>query len=122
MAVLWNVGKARRVWNRLRKLLRREGAEPRVSAMFYRLVVHTVLLFGADTWVFSEAVSRNMEGVHVGFLRRITVHRAVRQEDGTWRQVAAEKLLEKSGTKPLGTYVDRRQETVAEWVVSRPIL
>ena len=34
-AVLWNVGKARRVWNRLGKLLRREGADPRVSAMFY---------------------------------------------------------------------------------------
>ena len=83
--VLRNVRKARRVWNRLGKLLRREGAEPRVSAMFYRSVVHTVLLFGAETWVLSEAMSRNMERVHVDFLRRITGQREVRQEDGTWR-------------------------------------
>ena len=71
------------------KLLRREGAEPQVSAMFYRALVQTVLLFGAETWVLSEAVSRKLEGVHVGFLRQITGQRAVRQEDGTWRQVAS---------------------------------
>ena len=43
--VLWNFGKDHRVWNRLGKLLRTEGAEPRVSVMFYRAVVQTVLLF-----------------------------------------------------------------------------
>ena len=32
-AVFRNIGKARRVWNRLGKLLR--GAEPRVSTVFY---------------------------------------------------------------------------------------
>ena len=88
-AVLHNVGKDRRVWKRVRNLLRREGAEPRLSAIFYRVFVQTVLLFGAETWVLSEAVSRKLEGVHVGFLRQITGQRAVRQEDGTWRQVAS---------------------------------
>ena len=47
--VLRNVGKACRVWNRLGKLLRREGAKPRVFAMFYQAVVQSVLLFGAET-------------------------------------------------------------------------
>ena len=59
------------------KLLSREGAEPRVSAMFYQVVVDKVLFFGADTWVLSEVVSRNLEGLHVGFLNQITGHRAV---------------------------------------------
>ena len=67
--VLGNIGKARRVWNRLWKLLRREGAEPRVSAMFYQPVVQTVILFGVDTWVLSEAMARKLEEVHIGFLR-----------------------------------------------------
>ena len=31
-------------------------------------------------------------------------------------------VLEKAGTQPLGTYIDRRQTTVAEWVALRPIL
>ena len=41
---------------------------------------------------------------------------------GTWRQVAADKVLEKSGTKSVGVCIDRRQATVAEWVALRPIL
>ena len=48
--------------------------------------------------------------------------RAVRQEYGTWRQAAAEKVLDKAGTQYVGTYIDRRQATVAEWVASLPIL
>ena len=70
----------------------------------------------------SETISRNLEGVHIVFFRHITGQRAVRQEDGTWRQVTAEKVLEKAGTQYLGTYVDRRQATVVEWVAPRPIL
>ena len=36
--------------------------------------------------------------------------------------MAAEKVLEKSGTLSLGTYIERRQAIVAEGVASRPIL
>ena len=54
-----------------------EGANPRVSAMFYLDVVQSVLLFGAETWVLSEVISRKLEGVHVGFLRWITIQRVV---------------------------------------------
>ena len=45
--------------------------------MFYQVVVQTVLLFGEETWVLSEAMSRKMEGVHAVFLRQITRQRAV---------------------------------------------
>ena len=76
-AVLRNVRNACGVWIRLGKLFRREGAEPRVSAMFYQEVVQAVLLFGAETWILSEALSRNLEGVHVGFLRHIAEQRAM---------------------------------------------
>ena len=53
------------------KLLRREGEDPQVSAMFYWAVFQVVLIFGAETWVLSAEMSRNMEGVHVGFLRQM---------------------------------------------------
>ena len=61
-AVIWKVEKSRRVWNRLGKMIQREGADPRVSAMFYQAVVQIVLLFGAETWFLSEAMYRNLEG------------------------------------------------------------
>ena len=63
-------------------------------------VYHVLLSGGPDSPTilggdlgFSEAMSRNLEGVHVGFLRRIKGQRAVQQEGGTWRQVASEKVL-----------------------------
>ena len=78
-----------------------------MSAMFYRAVVQAVLLFGAETWVLYEAMSRNLEGAHVGFLRQITGQRVVRKRDGTWLSVTADKVLRKSGTHTLGAYIDK---------------
>ena len=67
-----NAGNVLRVWSRLGKLLRREGVDLRVSEMFYRAVVQAVLLLGAETWVFLEAMYRKMEGVHVGLFIQVT--------------------------------------------------
>ena len=52
--------------------------------MFYLAVVHAVLIFGVETWVLLKATSWKLEGLHVGFLKQIIVHRSVRQRDMTW--------------------------------------
>ena len=59
-AVRRNFGKARRVWILIGKLLRREGADLRVSAIFYQSVAQAVLLFGRNTWVLLAAISRKL--------------------------------------------------------------
>ena len=41
-------------------------------AMFYWAVVQAVLIFGDETWFLLEAMSKNLEGVHVGFLKQMT--------------------------------------------------
>ena len=53
-----------------------------MSAIFYQAVVKAVLPFGVETWVLSEAISKNLEGVHAGFLSQIMGQRTVQQEDG----------------------------------------
>ena len=35
--------------------------------------------------------------------------------------MAAESVLQASGTKPLNTYINKRQAKVADWVALRPI-
>ena len=35
----------------------------------YREVVQAVLLFGVEPWFLLVTMSKNMEGLHVGFLR-----------------------------------------------------
>ena len=62
----------RSVWRRLGTLLQWEGAETRVSEIFYRAVAQAVLLFRSETWVILEKMERKVEGTHMGFLRQIT--------------------------------------------------
>ena len=46
-----NIMSVRSVWERMETLIRQEGADPRVVAIFYREVVQAVLLYGSETWV-----------------------------------------------------------------------
>ena len=50
-AVIRNLAKARAAWRIMIRIFNREGARPRVSGFFFKSVVQSVLLFGADTWV-----------------------------------------------------------------------
>ena len=121
LAVLRNIQRARQVWGWLGKLLRQEGADPILSAKFYRAVVQAVLLFGADTSVLSAAMLKNLEGVHVGFLRQVTGMKARRLGEKNWTKEGPDRVLQAAGTKSLREYIDKRQATVAEWVALRPI-
>ena len=76
-----NVKRAQRVWGMLGKLLRREGADPKVAEMFYRAVTHPVLLFGSETWLISAVMERTVEGNNTKFLRQITGKRSQRKSD-----------------------------------------
>ena len=56
------------VWESLKTLMRREGAEPKVSAMFYRVVAQTVLIFGSETLVLLAALDWKVEWKYMCFL------------------------------------------------------
>ena len=67
-----NTMHTRLFWGRLGTLLQREGAYPRVAAMFYRAVVQAILLYGSEIWVILIAMERKVEGTHTELLRQIT--------------------------------------------------
>ena len=52
-AVVGNLGKARKSWGWLDRVLGRERADPKVSRSFYTAVTQAVLLFGAENWVLT---------------------------------------------------------------------
>ena len=83
MAVQYNILREIQVWERLRKLSGREGADPRTSETFYRAVVQVVLLFGSKTWVLLSAMLNKLEGLHMGFLQREMGMKARRLGDKT---------------------------------------
>ena len=71
-AVAGNLGKARKSWGRLHRILSREGADKRVSRNCFKAVVQQVLLFGAETWVVTPRMERVLNSFMHGAARRIT--------------------------------------------------
>ena len=88
---------------------------------FYRVVVQSVLFFGAEIWVLTETMIQRLEVAHMIFLKQVTRKQETRRRDGSWRQVTSEAVIQVTGTQMLREYMYRRQATVAEWVAPRPI-
>ena len=59
-----------------------------------------------------ESKSRNLEGVHVGFLIHMKGQKSKHQRYRTCRNAAAAKVLKEAGTQTLGAYIDKRQAVV----------
>ena len=61
-AVVQNIVKVRTVWWIMSRILIREGARPRVSGVFFKAAVQSVLIFGAETWVVTPCMVRSLGG------------------------------------------------------------
>ena len=83
--------------------------------------MQAVLLFRAENWVLSVAMTKTLEGVNVGFLWKVMGKMARREWGGTWSRAAAGIFLKESGIQTFGKYIDRRQMTVLEWLALRNI-
>ena len=80
--------------------------------MFHHSVVKAVLIFGEDTWVLLPEMSRNLEGVRVGFLRQVMGQKDKQQREGNWRSMAAARLFKEAVNQTLGMYIEKRQAIV----------
>ena len=58
LAVVGNLGKARKSWGRLSWILIQEGADPKVLGYSYKAVAQAVLLFGAKMWVLAPRMDQ----------------------------------------------------------------
>ena len=71
-AVMSNLHKARGRWAQASCILTHEGATPKVSAMFYKAVMQSVLLFSCETWVESDVIARSLDGFHHYIARKLS--------------------------------------------------
>ena len=71
-AVVGNLGKGRKSWCRLSRVLGREGADPNVSGNFYKAVAQAVLLFGAKTWVLTHRTEKALDSLQSRVASRLT--------------------------------------------------
>ena len=120
-AIYRNLTRARQKWGRFSRLLKREGANPRISGMFYKAVVQSVLLYGCETWVITPKVLSVLGGFHNKVARQLA-GRQPRLINGVWDHSPVAEALEIAGLYPLEHYVRKRQRTLEDTIATRPIL
>ena len=121
-AVAGNLVKARKSWGRLQGILSREGATKQVSGNFFKAVVQQVLLFGAGTWVVSPIMERALSEFIHGATRQLTGRQPRRGRDKKWSYPSLEGAMKEAGLTDVRTSINRRQNTVAQYIVTRPLL
>ena len=116
-----NLTKARQKWGMIRRILAREGADPKVSGMFYKAVVQVVLLYGCETWNITSAMQKVLEGFHHRVARRLSGKLPYRC-NGEWVYPPIEEALEEPGLYSIEHYINVRRRTLVQNVATRPIV
>ena len=84
LEMVLNMEKARTVWRRMTGILRRKGAGLQVYVFFFKAVVQSVLLLGAEKWVVTPNMGRVLGGLQDQVARRLTGRLPRWWIDGKW--------------------------------------
>ena len=122
LTVVGNLGKARKSWGRLSRMLSREGADLQVSGNLYKAVSQAVFLFGEETWVLTPRMERALDSFQHRVARWLTGRQTRRQGDGSWAYPPLEEEMGEAGFKGIRKSVPRRQNMAAQYIVTRPIV
>jgi hypothetical protein len=116
-----NLRKARRCWDQVSCVLWSENASPQTSGVFYKATVQVVLLYGSETWCLSPSSVKRLEGFHICAAWQMTVNRPKRNVDGSSTYPCLVDVLNAAGLKTITHYMEVCRQTVANFIVNRPI-
>jgi hypothetical protein len=102
-------------------MIRSENASPRACGIFYKSIVQSILLFGNETWNFSQSSLKLLEGFHIRAAWRMAGKRPKRLLDGTWTYPNLAQVLEDIGLKTVAHYIAVRRQHIANYVLNKPI-
>ena len=83
-AMVGNLGKARRSWGRLSRVLGRDGSDPKVSQAFYTAVTQAVLIFGEEVWVLTPRMEKALDSFQSRVARNIMGRQPRQRKDRSW--------------------------------------
>jgi hypothetical protein len=121
-AIKTNIAKARQKWGLIGRFLKREGANPKTMAVFYKAITQSVLLFGSETWVITKDKMRELKSFHHHCARVIARIPIQQKSDGSWFCPPTKNVLEKTGLFSIEKYIRRRRSTVLEYAATTRLL
>ena len=116
-AVVHKLRRAQQKWSRMSRVLIRESA-----GIIYVVVVQAVLLYRSETWVMKLHIGRFWGGLHHRVAHRLTERQPQRRWDGEWLYNPLAEATIEAGLQEVETYVSCRQNTVIQFISTRPIL
>ena len=109
------IKKARRQWNCIGKMLKREGANAETMAKFYITIVMAVLLYGSESWTITNKNKLKLQSFHNRALRYISGKHIKKVNEDKWEYPNHEELLEICKLHPIERYIERRRGTLRRY-------
>jgi hypothetical protein len=119
-ALYKNVKKAKAKWGQIARPLIKTGVRVRLVGMFYKAIVQNVLLYGCETWVITPDMMGVLESFHHRTARRIAKMMPYLRH-GVWVYPDKGEAMKRAGLYSMESYVRKRQNTVAQYIATRPI-
>jgi hypothetical protein len=113
-AIRKNLHKAQGIWGRLARLLTRADANKHEMTRIYRAVIHSILLYGSESWSIPIDQYEILERFHKRCLRYITGKHIRKTENEEWVYPRTADLLQECKMKSIREYVTDRQKMAAQ--------
>ena len=84
-------------------------------------VVQEVLMFGSKTWIPTPRLEKALGGFHYWAARKMAVMGPKIQPGGTWVYLSIGAAMKMVVLEEIGVYIAHHQNTVAQYIATRPI-
>ena len=111
-----NLKKTRKRWASVAKILKTEGANPKIMAKFYITIVQAVLLYGADSWTIRKRDYEALRSFHRRATRYMTGQHIRKVTEDQWVYPHHEQLLKECGIFDIDIYIMRRRGTLRKYL------
>ena len=81
-----------------------------------------VLLFGEKTWLLTPRMERSLSIFHHKVEQRLIRREKSSRGGGSWYYPPLEAAMAEAGFEDIRTYVTRRQNNVAQYILTQPIM
>jgi hypothetical protein len=121
-AVERQITKARTTWRRIGKIIQKKtDSNPKVMATFYKAIIQSILLYGAESWTASTTIISKLNAFQHRCARHMVGKHIKLTKEGEWIYPSSKSTLDAAGLLTIKEYITKRKNTVSEYIKNTTI-